>query len=127
MLTPKTAIKILLVLHSLVILFQVLVLLQVLPYHIVWAGKINTKEQMVGFMSVSILINALLILILLIKWKNITNNISNKIINGLIWAFVLIFALNTIGNLFSESWIELIFGTTLTIISSFLCWRIVKE
>lgn len=127
MLTPKTAIKILLVLHSLVILFQVLVLLQILPYHIVWAGKINTKEQMFGFMSVSILINVLLILILLIKWKNITNNTSNKIINGLIWAFVLIFALNTIGNLFSESWIELIFGTTLTIISSFLCWRIVKE
>lgn len=127
MLQKITAIKILLVLHSLVILFQVLVLLQILPYHIVWAGKINTKEQMFDFMSVSILINVLLILILLIKWKNITNNTSNKIINGLIWAFVLIFALNTIGNLFSESWIELIFGTTLTIISSFLCWRIVKE
>ena len=79
------------------------------------------------FETVSILINTLLIAILYIKSKNIKNNVSNKVVNAIIWVFVFLFAINTIGNLFAKSMIEQILGTTLTFISSVLCWIIVSK
>ena len=79
------------------------------------------------FETISILVNAILIFVLHIKFKNIRNNISNKIINFIIWIFVVLFALNSIGNLFAKSLIELLLGIVLTLVSSILCWIIVKK
>jgi len=45
----------------------------------------------------------------------------------IIWVFVFLFALNTLGNLFAENLIEQILGTLLTFISATLCWIIVKK
>jgi hypothetical protein len=39
---------------------------------------------------------------------------------------VILFSLNTIGNLFAESSLEMIVGGALTFISALLCYRIVK-
>ena len=110
-----------------VILFHVLVLVQVIPYTIVWAGKINTVEEMVTMETVSIAINVILILVLSLKGNYIKSKISPGILNAIIWLFVFVFALNTIGNLFSKSSLELYLFTTLTFISTLLCLRIVLE
>lgn len=126
-LQKKTALKIMLGLLTIVLSFHLAILLELVPYGIVWAGKIHSIEEMRVFETISILINLLLIIVLLIKLKNINNNVSSKLINVIIWFFVFFFALNTIGNFFSESWVELIFGTSLTLMSSLLCWIIVKK
>ena len=110
-----------------VILFHVLVLVQVIPYTIVWAGKINTVEEMVTMETVSIAINVILILVLSLKGNYIKSKISPGILNAIIWLFVFVFALNTIGNLFSKSSLELYLFTALTFISTLLCLRIVLE
>lgn len=123
--TQKNALKIMLGLLLLVILFHSMVLFQVIPYSIVWAGKLNSFEEMLVFEIISIAVNMFLIGVLLVKSGYFRSIISPKIINGIIWLFVLIFALNTIGNLFSKSWIELILGTSLTLISTILCFIIV--
>ena len=104
-----------------------MILFELISYEIVWAGKINSIEEMRVLESISILINVLLIIVLLIKSKNIKKNTTSKMINTVIWIFVFLFALNTIGNLFSETWIEIILGTSLTFASSILCWIIVKK
>lgn len=123
----QTAIKIMLGLLSSILVFHLAILLEIIPYSVVWAGKINLVNEMYVFEIVSISIILLLITILLIKRKNIINNQSNKLINILIWIYVLLFALNSVGNLFSQTWIELILGTILTSISSFLCYIIVRS
>lgn len=79
------------------------------------------------FESVSILINCLLIFIVLIKGSLIKSRIPIKIINGLLWFFVVLFALNTLGNLTSESNLETYIATPLTFILAILCWRIAIE
>lgn len=110
-----------------VILFHFLVLIQVIPYTIVWAGKINTVEEMVTMETVSISINIILILVLLLKGNYIKSKISPDVLNVIIWLFVILFALNTIGNLFSKSSLELYLFTALTFVSTLLCLRIVLE
>lgn len=127
MLSKNTALKLMIGLLSIVLVFHFCVLLEIISYKIVWAGKINSLDEMRIFETASILINTLLIAILYIKSKNIKNNVSNKVVNAIIWVFVFLFALNTIGNLFAKSMIEQVLGTTLTFISSALCWIIVRK
>lgn len=113
--------------NSIVIIFHALVLLRVIPYDVVWAGRLKSVEEMYVFESVSILINCLLIFIVLIKGSLIKSRIPIKIINGLLWIFVVLFALNTLGNLTSETNLETYVATPLTLILSVLCWRIAVE
>ena len=127
MLSKNTALKLMIGLLSIVLVFHFCVLFEIISYKIVWAGKINSLDEMRIFETVSILINTLLIAILYIKSKNIKNNISNKVVNAIIWVFVFLFAINTIGNLFAKSMIEQILGTILTFTSSVLCWIIVSK
>lgn len=127
MINKNTALKLMIVLFSIALIFHLCVLLEIISYEKVWAGKLESLDEMRVFETVSIVINLLLIAVLFIKSKNIKNNVSNKLVNAIIWVFVFLFALNTIGNLFSKSMIEQILGTALTFISSILCWIIARK
>ncbi|AKP50187.1 hypothetical protein [Cyclobacterium amurskyense] len=123
----KTALVIMFGLLGVVLVFHFLVFFQFIPYDIVWAGRLNSVEEMKTFETFSILLNIFLLTILFIKYKLIEREKENKIINALIWVFAAFFGLNTIGNLFSESLLELILGTLLTLVSTILCVIIVKK
>jgi len=127
MISKRIALKLMIGLLSIVLVFHLCVLFEIISYKIVWAGKLNSKEEMYVFEAVSILINFFLIIVLCIKFQNIKKSETNRIINIIIWVFVFLFALNTLGNLFAENLIEQILGTLLTFISATLCWIIVKK
>jgi hypothetical protein len=114
------------VLLSVVTLFHILVMVGVIPFAYIWGGKLTSKEEMLAFESVSVLINLFMIVVILLKGNFITNNLPVKWLNVIIWIFVIVFSLNTIGNLFAESSLEMIVGGALTFISALLCFRIVK-
>ncbi len=109
-----------------VIIFHVLVLIQVIPYAIVWAGRMKSVEEMVVFEGLSIAVNVFLIVTLLMKGEYLKTNFPERFLNGIIWFFAILFAVNTIGNLFSKTVFELVVFTPLTFISAFLCWQIVR-
>jgi hypothetical protein len=121
------AIQFLIGLFSLVTVFHMLVILQIIPYSIVWAGKLNSTEYMYVFESISIAINLLLMGILIVKRKHIQQNINNKLLNGVLWFFCIVFALNTLGNLTSKTLLEKALFTPLTLISSVLFGVIAKK
>jgi len=125
--TPQQAIKIMLVLLSAVMVFHILVITQVIPYTIVWAGKLKSVKDMYQFEGSSIFINLMLILMLLAKGQYIQLPVSQKFISIVLWLFVFLFALNTIGNLFAKTNFEKFVFTPLTFISSLLLFRIVKK
>ena len=127
MISKRIALKLMIGLLSIVLVFHLCVLFEIISYKIVWAGKLKSKEEMYVFEAVSILINFFLIIVLYIKFQNIKKSETNRIINIIIWLFVFLFALNTLGNLFAENLIEQILGTLLTFISATLCWIIVKK
>ncbi|CAN5258502.1 hypothetical protein BH11BAC5_BH11BAC5_49960 [soil metagenome] len=127
LISQKQAINILIALLTAVLIFHALVLTGIIPYAIVWAGKISTVAEMRKLEVISILVNAFAILILILKAGYIQNKIPVKILNATVWSLAVLFSLNTIGNLFAESGFELYFFTPLTFILAVLCLRIVIE
>jgi hypothetical protein len=121
----KVAIWIAIILSSLIIIFHFLVLLQIIPFENVWAGKLKSVEEMYVFESISIVVNCILILIILVKGQIINLKISPKVINTILWIFVILFSLNTLGNLASKTNLETFIATPLTFLFAFLCFRIV--
>jgi len=103
LISQKQAINLMIALLTAMLVFHILVLSGVIPYAIVWAGKINSVAEMKKLEVISILINAFAILISLLKAGYIQNKIPVKILNAIILLLAVVFSLNTIGNLFAKS------------------------
>lgn len=123
MITKKQAGILLLVLSVATVVFHLLVLTQVIPYTVVWGGNIETIEQLYVFEILSLAINTILIGAVLQELGYIKRFLPKKTTRIILWFFVAIFALNTLGNLFAENRYEQIIGSVLTLIASLLCWR----
>lgn len=125
--SKKSALLIMFFILGTLLLFHVLIYTQVIPYDIVWAGKLKSVEEMKSFELVSILINGFILTVLGVKYKFLLKDKTNKLIDILIWLFVVFFTLNTVGNLFSKSILELVLGCFVTLISAILCYIIVRK
>jgi hypothetical protein len=123
----KFAVNAILSLLSTVMIFHLLILSQIIPFDIVWGGNLQTTEQMIVFEIMSILINLFMMCTLCVKVKYFNINIPERIINLILWIFVVLFTLNTVGNVFSKSRLEAIIFTPITLISAILWYRIVIE
>ncbi len=122
----QIAIKTMIVILSLIVLFHFLILLKIIPYSITWGGKLKNDSEMIVFESISIVINTMLMITLMIKGRFINYQINHKIINGILWFFLVVFSLNTIGNLFANTSIEKLFSI-LTLLFVCLLWVILKK
>ena len=125
--SKKVALIIMFFILGTVVIFHFLIFTEQIPYDKVWAGKLNSVEEMKSFETFSILLNVFMLVVLFIKYKQLQREERNKVVDILIWVFVVFFVLNTLGNLFAQSMIELILGSLLTLISSILCFIIVKN
>ncbi len=123
----KLSVNTMLVLLTLVLVYHFLIITGLISYQVVWGGRLETESQMYVFETISIGINALIILVISTKGTYIKAKISIRIINILLWIITVIFVLNTVGNLFSNNSLETIIFTPLTFISAILCYRIAVE
>ena len=112
---------------GMILIIHFLIFIELIPYDKVWAGKLNSVEEMKSFEAFSILLNIFILTILITKYKLLEKQKRNKTIDILIWVFAVFFALNTLGNLFAKSKVELILGTFLTLTLSILSVIIVKK
>ena len=106
----------LIIIFSVLLLFHLLVIIGVIPYTIVWAGRLNSEVEMYRFETVSLVLNTIFLLVILIKANYIKKPLPAKVMSGLLWAMSVLFFLNTIGNLFSKSNFELLIFTPVTAI-----------
>lgn len=123
----KTAIKILIAIISTVILFHVCILLKIIPYEFTWGGRLKNDSEMYVFETFSLLINFFFIAVLLIKGHYIKEIISMKIVNIVLWILMLLFGLNTIGNLLAETTLEKYFSILTLLISLLIAWILFKK
>lgn len=65
-------------LSTAVSLFHILVLIGIIPFSLVWAGKINSVTEMRTFEAVLIIINSFLIFIPLLRSNYIKNKIQGE-------------------------------------------------
>ncbi|MEG0851382.1 MAG: hypothetical protein RSF34_11125 [Flavobacterium sp.] len=123
--TNKIAIKIMLGLLSVVIIFHLCILAKIIPYEIARGGKLQSTEEMYVLEITSIIINLFLGFILLIKGGYIKFFLKQKILNFILWIFLILFILNTIGNIIAKSKLEKSFAL-LTLALAFLLGTILN-
>ena len=123
MITRQLATKSLLLLLSLIVIFHLLVLLKLVPYDVVWGGKFDSYNSLLPFEIGSLVLN--LSFILLVRHRN--RNADSKIGRTGMWLMFVLFALNTIGNLFAETMTEKLTATPLTLILALLSLRLAQK
>ncbi|MEX2233097.1 MAG: hypothetical protein WD824_13125 [Cyclobacteriaceae bacterium] len=106
---------------SLVIIFHLLILSGIIPYSIAWGGRLKSTDDMITFEAISIILNILMIAIVAQHSGFLHFRINETISRIGVWAMVLLFALNTVGNLLSVNETERIIFTPVTLILSVLC------
>lgn len=119
----KLAVNVMIILLVPVLIYHLLLLTELIPYEAAWGGRLKTRTDMITYESISILVNLLILGVILIKGSYIKAKIPGRVINIFLWVFTALFALNTIGNLFSLSLVETIIFTPLTLLSCLLCYR----
>lgn len=112
----STATMGLLILLSLVLLLHFLILLNIIPYHIIWGGKLKSKKEMYRFEFFSVLINSLFIFVILAQASFLNINLPIKIITYALWFMTCLFLLNTFGNAVSKNKIERLLFTPITLL-----------
>jgi len=108
-------------------IFHILVLSGAISYDTVWGGRLENISQMYIFEIISLIINSIIMFIICMKVGYIKTYINLKIINFMLWFLVIIFLLNTIGNIASLSTFESVVFTPLTFISTLLFYRMAIE
>ena len=122
----KTALNILILLVSVLVLFHLGIILKLIPYEITWGGRLKNDSEMYVFEAISIALNLFLLLLLLIKGKFVKEMLSMKIVDVFLWIFLVLFALNTVGNVFAETNVEKLFAL-LTLSFCALIWIILRK
>jgi hypothetical protein len=124
LISERVAANGLLVLLSLVVGFHLLVLTGVIPYQIVWGGRLNTQEQMLRFEVVSVLLNLLMLAVVGVKAGVLKWAIPPVIIKVGLWVMGGLFLANTVGNLFSTNEFEKLAFTPLTLLLALFSLRL---
>lgn len=123
---PQKAIYILLLILSALSLFHLLLLLKVVTPELIWGGRLSTDNELYLFEGISLVVTFYLILILLIRGSFIRPLLSPKVVNTSLWVFLILFILNTIGNLLAKTTNEKVFAL-LTLTITVLIWMILKK
>lgn len=116
----------LLILTTAITLFHLLIIAKVIPYTIVWGGRLTNDAEMLRMESVSIAINLFILLIVAMKAGYIRQFIPAKVINIILWILVGLMLANTVANIFSATWFEAIVFTPLTLLYALFLYRILQ-
>ena len=121
--SQATAAKALQILFGIFVVFHLLVLIGIIPDEIVWGGRISSGDELIVFELISISI--LLVSIVIVRRR--LQNPDSVMARGGIWLLLVVFVLNSIGNLFAESATETILFTPITTLISLLLVRMLMK
>ena len=106
----------LLILLFLFLLLHFLILIKIIPYNLVWGGRLKTDKEMYRFEIFSILINSLFLIVILVQANILRIDVPGKIVTYALWLMTGLFLLNTLGNAISKNKLEQRLFTPVTIL-----------
>jgi hypothetical protein len=124
LITERLAANALLIILALVVGFHLLILLRVVPFEIVWGGRLKTEDQMLKFETVSIGLNLLMLAVVALKSGRLKLGIKPGVVHAILWMMFGLFLMNTLGNLFSNNQFEQLVFTPLTLLLAIFSWRL---
>jgi hypothetical protein len=122
--TEKFASNALLIIFSLVMIFHALVLTGIIPFEMVWGGRLKSKEEMIPFEITSIALNLVMLGIVAIQTGLLKVNVKPIVLKIAFWCMFVLFAVNTVGNIFSNNELERFIFTPLTLLLSVFSLRL---
>ena len=123
---PKTAIRLLLSIVIALAIFHIGILLTIIPEGIIWGGRLGSTREMYLFESITIAVTLYLILILLIRGSFIRPIFTRKVTTISLWFFLILFVLNSLGNVLAKTTIEQLFAIP-TLAISVLLWIVLRQ
>jgi len=118
------ALRLMIVLFGAVLIFHLLVIVGIIPFTIIWGGKMKTYDDMLVMEGISIGINLLFLGIAFLRFSQRNNATLVNKLRIAFWLFFVIFSLNTLGNLFAETLTETLIFTPLTVLLAILSLRL---
>lgn len=106
----------LIIVLSLFDVFHLLVLTGIIPYTMIWGGRLHDINEMYRMETVSVILNTYFIVVILIDAGLLKLNWPAKLIRYSIIGMALLFLLNTLGNLLSENRLETLLFTPITLV-----------
>lgn len=117
----------LLILFMLNAAFHFLVISQIIPYSIVWGGRLKSVSEMIQFELVSIILNALFLFFMLIVHGTIKIKLHPIFEKTVLLLMFGLFSINTLGNMLAKSTMETLIFTPITLISAVFCFILVYK
>ena len=122
----KTAAQVNLIILGLFVIFHVLVILGVTPQNIVWGGRLTSRQELVQYEILSVVLMSFCILFTI--WKANYIPLKLRIIPTIgIWLMVALFLFNTVGNILAVTLFEKLVFTPMTILLAFFSLRLAIE
>jgi hypothetical protein len=127
----KLATQISLLIFGLFVLFHLSIILGIVifdfvPVDFLWGGRMETKDQLLGFEIISLLIMVLCFFIVLIRSEKVRLQRLMRAAVIALWILFILFLLNTIGNLLAKTTFER-FLSIPTGMLAILCLRLALE
>lgn len=118
-------------LFGLLILFHTSVILGIavfdyVPTDFLWGGRMETKEQLLAFEFISLLIIVLCLFIVLVRSERIRIPTLMGVAKVGLWVLFVLFFINTVGNLMAKTTFEKFFALV-TALLAMLCLRMAIE
>ena len=123
LLSLTVSLRILGIFFLLTLIFHSLILTGIIPFVIVWGGRLKTAEEMLLFETVSIVINLLMLFAVTSRIKLLKQSKEPGFLRVVFGIMTLLFFINTLGNLYGVTDLERLLFTPMTAISSILSFR----
>jgi hypothetical protein len=124
--SEKIQISIFLFLLIVIIVFHSFVLLGIIPFDIVWGGKLKNHSEMISLERISLFITILMLMVGLLRAKIITFGNHPVKISVMLYTMSILFGLNSIGNLLADTNFEKFIFTPITLLLALLSWQLAR-
>lgn len=105
-------------------LFHALVVAGVVPFGMVWGGRLRSHSQMLAFEAVSLTITLLLLAAVAVQAGYLNIKVSQRVMTVVFALMFVLFLANTAGNLASKNELEKRLFTPLTLVLALLSLRV---
>lgn len=112
---------------SAMVVFHLLIVTGVIPFNMVWGGRLKSQEQMLGFEAFSISINVFMVWAVGTYAGIFKFSANRSFLKGVLWTMVALFLLNTLGNLASVNEWEKMTFTPITLLLSLFSLRLALQ
>ena len=123
----ERAIKGMMIIPVLIIIFHMFIVTGIIPYSIVWGGRLTSTAEMLQFEAVSIGINLLVIALFAAEGGYLRKRLPHNIKTIVLWILFGLFIANTVANVFAVEWIEKIIFTPLTLLFAVWTYQVIQS